>query len=664
MSSNSKTIEIFLDRNGCDSFKVDDFITSVKKCTNLKIVLKELESYHEMLYRQINQHISKEYIDYIILSANIVDIGKYIQNMSTSLDKLENTIFEGKNNLGKTLLMLNDKMTKKNSVQKLKYLTKNVIHIFITFEKIRNVNPLLRNAFLIFLESEILNLAMIQLCLDENIFCKQLLQNKESDFENLKEVENKLRIYLIHFINENEFQNLFHVLHIYSVLNKRKEAETVIREMYVKTFILKYVTERDILQYGIVKVYGDVVNFVSQFCTNMELARQNIEMHADCLSDYEFIVEVFWIEILKQIASIIPVYITSPSGDAEKFYADYSATVAFLLQFEQCFVKFISIKCMREHNVYKTLIEKWNLEVYFKMRFVEIAGKFERTLLFQNQNKTFIKDENSHYLLMSSEVLIECVNLCWDDTIFLRPLYHEFWKLTLQLISRYNAWIFSYVKVCETKSMLIYEIAISIIMDIEQLIKDYEKLFNRVICSKIDKLYIESAFSDSVKLMKKTALQLEKSIVESLIKKICPHIASVTDIPRLYLKTNRDIPTTPSPYITAIRNLLSDFLNATDSFATKELQKSIINLVTASFYEKWLDSVHDAIMSVRKMEKSLKILKRVKSKPRVELKNNVSDEEKIKQQFMLDANAIEEFLESFGVENVENIARLKEFINS
>lgn len=662
MFSNSETIDIFLDRNGCDSFKVDDFITTVKKYTNLKIALKDLKSYHEMLYQQINQHISKEYIDYIILSANIVDIGKYIKNMSTSLDNLENTIFEAKYNLDKTLLLLNDKMTKKNSVQKLKYLTKDVIHIFITVEKIKNVNPFLGNAFLIFLESEILNLSMIQFCLDENMFCKQLLQNKENDFENLKEIENKLRMYLIHFINENEFQNLFQILHIYSMLNKRKEAETIIREMYVKIFMLKYATERNILQYGIVNVYGEVINFVSQFCTNIELAFQNTETYSVYLTDYEFIVNVFWMEILQQIASIIPVYIISP-GDAEKFHADYSATVTFLRQFEQCFIKLTSIKCMREHSVYETLIKKWNLEAYFKMRFIEIAGKFERALLFQNQNKAFIKDENSQYLLMSSEVLIECVNLCWNDSIYLKSLSHEFWKLTLQLVSRYSAWIFSYVKDCETKSILIYAIVVSIIMDIEQLIKDYEKLFNNVICSKIDKLSIESAFSDSVKVMKNTASQLEKSVVESLTKEICSHIASVTDIPRLYLKTNRDIPTAPSPYIIAIRNLLSDFLNATNSIITKELQKSMINHVTISFFEKWADTVHDAIMSVRKMEESLKVLKRVKNKPTVVLKSSVNDEEKIKQQFMLDADAIEEFLGSLGVENVENIYRLKELIN-
>lgn len=43
----------------------------------------------------------------------------------------------------------------------------------------------------------------------------------------------------------------------------------------------------------------------------------------------------------------------------------------------------------------------------------------------------------SAYYLQVSEVLWRCLMKCWSDKVYLSPLAHRFWKLTLQLYSRY-----------------------------------------------------------------------------------------------------------------------------------------------------------------------------------------------------------------------------------
>lgn len=43
----------------------------------------------------------------------------------------------------------------------------------------------------------------------------------------------------------------------------------------------------------------------------------------------------------------------------------------------------------------------------------------------------------SVYHLQVSQVLWGCVCRCWAERIYLPPLAHRFWKLTLQLLSRY-----------------------------------------------------------------------------------------------------------------------------------------------------------------------------------------------------------------------------------
>lgn len=47
----------------------------------------------------------------------------------------------------------------------------------------------------------------------------------------------------------------------------------------------------------------------------------------------------------------------------------------------------------------------------------------------------------SHYRLQVSDVLWSCVCRCWAEHVYLPPLAHRFWKLTLQLLSRYATFL-------------------------------------------------------------------------------------------------------------------------------------------------------------------------------------------------------------------------------
>jgi len=51
--------------------------------------------------------------------------------------------------------------------------------------------------------------------------------------------------------------------------------------------------------------------------------------------------------------------------------------------------------------------------------------------------------EQTHpsFLLQSSVQLWQSLHRCWDSDVYLPPLCHRFWKLTLQLVSRYATWI-------------------------------------------------------------------------------------------------------------------------------------------------------------------------------------------------------------------------------
>lgn len=43
--------------------------------------------------------------------------------------------------------------------------------------------------------------------------------------------------------------------------------------------------------------------------------------------------------------------------------------------------------------------------------------------------------------LLVSELLWSCLMRCWSDGVYLSPLAHRLWKLTLQLYARYTRFL-------------------------------------------------------------------------------------------------------------------------------------------------------------------------------------------------------------------------------
>lgn len=61
--------------------------------------------------------------------------------------------------------------------------------------------------------------------------------------------------------------------------------------------------------------------------------------------------------------------------------------------------------------------------------------------LFTPPLLSLLSGAGSVYHLQVSQVLWGCVCRCWAERIYLPPLAHRFWKLTLQLLSRYAKFV-------------------------------------------------------------------------------------------------------------------------------------------------------------------------------------------------------------------------------
>ncbi len=49
--------------------------------------------------------------------------------------------------------------------------------------------------------------------------------------------------------------------------------------------------------------------------------------------------------------------------------------------------------------------------------------------------------EISPFLMSSSAAVWSAMTTCWDRNVYVPQLAHRFWKLMLQILSRYRTWI-------------------------------------------------------------------------------------------------------------------------------------------------------------------------------------------------------------------------------
>jgi hypothetical protein len=138
------------------------------------------------------------------------------------------------------------------------------------------------------------------------------------------------------------------------------------------------------------------------------------------------------------------------------FHQRYLESFDFLSKFEtKCsqFDKDIKNR-LKKSNPYKYFIKKWPIQVYFQIRFQEIVFKLEEDLInyhlfvVYDSNEDYDFDQNS-FSLNISDTLVKQMEYCWLETkCYLKSLLSNFWKLNLQLVSRFS---FYFIQMFQTK---------------------------------------------------------------------------------------------------------------------------------------------------------------------------------------------------------------------
>lgn len=117
---------------------------------------------------------------------------------------------------------------------------------------------------------------------------------------------------------------------------------------------------------------------------------------------------------------------------------------------------------MVTHPTFVSFERRWQLPVYFQLRWKEIVTRLEDALSMRklepesNLKKgwsplshswsmvtvtTTRTAEIAPFVMSSTAAVWSAMTTCWDRNVFVPQLAHRFWKLMLQILSRYRTWI-------------------------------------------------------------------------------------------------------------------------------------------------------------------------------------------------------------------------------
>ena len=148
------------------------------------------------------------------------------------------------------------------------------------------------------------------------------------------------------------------------------------------------------------------------------------------MSDFNFVLNSLWPELVERFESGLPQIFSA--GNPDQFHNNYITIVDFIKKLESVAALNSSESCEEFRKVSQNFIHRWNLSVYFQIRFQEIGGPVEEAC-----QELFAPTSNQKFHLRASEAVMEAVDNCWKSNVFLKPLTNKFWKLTLQIIARF-----------------------------------------------------------------------------------------------------------------------------------------------------------------------------------------------------------------------------------
>ncbi|XP_044765153.1 conserved oligomeric Golgi complex subunit 2 [Coccinella septempunctata] len=622
-----------------ENFSIDQCLSKLTQKANLETLKSYLKNYGDELHRQMAEILKTE-------TEAIVNLAEYLTNLNAKIDDLSTSLSQLQEELSilHTLIKnaeidyrktLEDK--RMNETQKSHLIAElNFISISLYVDNIiRNIQSNDMES-LINLERAIYKYSfqrnyLLELGVSETKGTKSGLENK---------LLNMIHQQFLRALKDKDSNSIARCLRMYSNLDKEKEAEEFYQLRFVRTALQPMYSEKNLDKFNqdINKIYNDTLNFLYN---DMKILDDVLKENTDLQDSFNFILNSFWVEVDRQCRKGLP-HITAP-GNPELFQKRFVSTWNLLTE--------IAKKCGRENMIkenpsFQDHIKRFNLPVYFEIRFQQIASQFETDLMIKPNDSSIHNGENDFgFKLKITLNLYVALKKCFDSNVFIDQLADHFLKFSMFLLSRYIMWFKKALEQPYTdmnweyfimNSLVDFKKILKLLGDKEALDSD-ENLYS--IFPNIMKPVIVKVFENNNKMITQFSVYLSDHLASLKVNEISEQLQNVTAIPRLFRRTNRSPPKEASTYMFEAVKPILQFIENYAGGGNDEICNPLLDKVILRVTKQYCHLVQDVLQSVFKTEESLR---RLKSRNIVSLEETSSetmtDEMKIREQIKLDIN--------------------------
>ncbi|CAE6497321.1 unnamed protein product [Rhizoctonia solani] len=146
----------------------------------------------------------------------------------------------------------------------------------------------------------------------------------------------------------------------------------------------------------------------------------------------EIIANVVWVELARALMDELGSTVFAV-GRQDELRQNYTTTQHLISSLEALAPR-ASVPALRAHPLTANFSRRWQLPVYFQLRWKDIVGKCEGVLGSGVGNK-------QDFTTPQANAIYTAIKSCWSTQVYIPELGHRFWRLTLQLLSRYRTWM-------------------------------------------------------------------------------------------------------------------------------------------------------------------------------------------------------------------------------
>ncbi|XP_016051511.1 PREDICTED: conserved oligomeric Golgi complex subunit 2 isoform X2 [Miniopterus natalensis] len=664
--------------------------------------------------------INKDYADFVNLSTNLVGMDKALNQLSVPLGQLREEVLSLRSSVSEGIRAVDERLSKQEDIRGKKMCVLRLIQVIRSVEKIEKIlnsqssketstleerSPLLTGQILERIATEF-NQLQFHAVQSKGMPLLDKVRPRIAGITAM--LQQSLEGLLLEGLQTSDVDIIRHCLRTYATIDKTRDAEALVGQVLVKPYMDQVITEQIVESHpnGLQLMYNKLLEFVPHHCRLLrEVTGGAISSEkGNTVPGYDFLVNSVWPEIVRGLEENLP-SLFNP-GDPDAFHEKYTISMDFVRTFERQCGSQASVKRLRAHPAYHSFNNKWNLPVYFQIRFREIAGSLEAALTDVLEDAP----AGSSYCLLASHRTWSSLQRCWSEQMFLPSLAHRLWRLSLQVLARYSVFVNELLlrpisnesakdvkkplvtgskdssitqgnsedpgsgpsetkaTASITSTQLVYVVA-----DLDRLQEQLPELLETV-KPKLEMIgfknfsSISAALEDSQLSLAACVPALSARIVQDLSESCFSYLKSALEVPRLYRRTNKEVPTTASSYVdSALKPLYQLQSGHKDKLKHARIQQWLEGALSESTH-KYYETVSDVLYSVKKMEESLKRLKQARkttpANPGGSSTGGMSDDDKIRLQLALDVEYLGEQIQKLGLQtkDIKSFPTLAELV--